>query len=75
MYRCSIYMYYGHIHQLRQHKHMSLYALLHVCMWINIRPRIHVYYLLTYSVALVRKRTIPIERPPLVGEVSANLCG
>jgi hypothetical protein len=28
--------------------------------------------LLTYSVALVRKRTIPTERQPLVGEVSAN---
>jgi hypothetical protein len=27
------------------------------------------------SVALVRERTISIERPPLVGEVSANLCG
>jgi hypothetical protein len=26
------------------------------------------------SVALVRKRTIPTERPPLVGEVSANVC-
>jgi hypothetical protein len=26
------------------------------------------------SVAVVRKRTIPTERPPLVGEVSANLC-
>jgi hypothetical protein len=26
-------------------------------------------YLLTYSVALVRKRTIPTERPPLVGEL------
>jgi hypothetical protein len=26
------------------------------------------------SVALVRKRTIPTDRPPLVGEVSANLC-
>jgi hypothetical protein len=23
---------------------------------------------------LVRKRTIPTERPPLVGEVSANFC-
>jgi hypothetical protein len=29
----------------------------------------------TNSVALVRERTIPIERPPLVGEVSANFCG
>jgi hypothetical protein len=30
---------------------------------------------LTYSVALVRKRTIPTERTPLVGEVNANFCG
>jgi hypothetical protein len=27
------------------------------------------------SVALVRKRTLPTERPPLVGEVRANFCG
>jgi hypothetical protein len=27
------------------------------------------------SVAWVRERTIPIERPPLVGEVSANFRG
>jgi hypothetical protein len=27
------------------------------------------------SVAVARKRTIPTERPPLVGEVSANFCG
>ena len=27
------------------------------------------------SVALVRKRSIPTERPPPVGEVSANFCG
>jgi hypothetical protein len=33
--------------------------------WINI----------TNSVALVRERTIPTERPPPVGEVSANFCG
>jgi hypothetical protein len=26
-------------------------------------------------VVVVRKRTIPTERPPLVGEVGANLCG
>jgi hypothetical protein len=31
--------------------------------------------LFTNSVALVRERTIPTERPLLVGEVSANLCG
>ena len=29
----------------------------------------------TNSVALVRERTIPTERPPPVGEVSANFCG
>ena len=27
------------------------------------------------SVALVRERTIPTERPPPVGEVCANFCG
>jgi len=27
------------------------------------------------SVALVRTRTIPTERPPPVGEVTANFCG
>jgi hypothetical protein len=27
------------------------------------------------SMALVRERTIPTERPPSVGEVSANFCG
>jgi hypothetical protein len=27
------------------------------------------------SMALVRERTMPTERPPLVGEVSANFCG
>jgi hypothetical protein len=31
--------------------------------------------ILTYTVALVIKRIIPTERPPLVGEVSANFCG
>jgi hypothetical protein len=27
------------------------------------------------SMVWVRERTIPTERPPLVGEVIANLCG
>jgi hypothetical protein len=27
------------------------------------------------SVALIRKRTIPTERPPFVDELSANFCG
>jgi hypothetical protein len=29
----------------------------------------------TNTVALVRERTIPTERPPPVGEISANFCG
>jgi hypothetical protein len=33
------------------------------------------YYYLTNAVTLVRERTIPTERPPLVGEVSANFYG
>jgi hypothetical protein len=33
------------------------------------------WHALTYSVALVRKQTIPTEWRPLVGEVSANFCG
>jgi hypothetical protein len=36
--------------------------------------RITTQYVLN-SVAWVRERTIPTERPPLVSEVSANLCG
>jgi hypothetical protein len=33
------------------------------------------YYNNNSSVALVRERTIPTERQPLVDEVSANFCG
>jgi hypothetical protein len=33
------------------------------------------HFHLSLSVALVRKRTIPTERPLLVSEVSANFCG
>jgi hypothetical protein len=36
---------------------------------------VHFNTVLTYSMALVRKRTIPTKRPPLVSEVSANFCG
>jgi hypothetical protein len=34
--------------------------------------QMHLYKLKLNSVALVRERTIPTERPPPVGEVSAN---
>ena len=40
----------------------------------NVCQPLYTQYLLN-SVALVRERTIPTERPPPVGEVSANFCG
>jgi len=40
--------------------------------YVNKCERVH---LIKNSVALVRERTIPTERPPPVGEVSANFCG
>ena len=37
---------------------------------------IYIYiYIYISVVALIRTRTIPTERPPPVGEVSANFCG
>jgi hypothetical protein len=39
------------------------------------QPRICSQEILTNSVALVRERTIPTERPPLISEVSTNFCG
>jgi hypothetical protein len=41
----------------------------------SLRPSLTLCLVITNSVASVRERTIPTERPPLVGEVSANLCG
>jgi hypothetical protein len=38
---------------------------------INMKP----YIKQTNSLALVRERTTSTERPPIVGEVSANVCG
>ena len=39
---------------------------------LNLHPNT---YIKLNSVVLVRTRTIPTERPPPVGEVSANFCG
>jgi hypothetical protein len=50
----------------------------------SIIPKLVECYIYTYkgwtshklnSVARVRERTLPTERPPLVGEVGANFCG
>ena len=49
----------------------------HQSYYIYIYTHIYIYIYKTKlnSVALVRERTIPTERPPPVGEVSANFCG
>jgi hypothetical protein len=39
---------------------------------IKFDPFLLEFFCINYSVALVRNRTIPTERPPLVGEVGAN---
>jgi hypothetical protein len=45
------------------------------CCCRNVRRGWAQWRLGVTSVAFVRKRTIPAERPPLVGEVSANFSG
>jgi len=49
---------------------LFIYVYIYMCVYIYI----YIYIKLN-SVALVRERTIPTERPPPVGEVSANFCG
>jgi hypothetical protein len=49
-----------------ENKHLMLYREIIVCYDNNTKQN---------SMALVRERTIPTERPPPVGEVSANFCG
>jgi hypothetical protein len=36
---------------------------------------INIIIIIIITVTIVRERTIPTERPPLVSEVSANFCG
>jgi hypothetical protein len=43
--------------------------------WLSTCGLWLIYKQKTNSALLARKRTIPTERPPLVGEVSANFCG
>jgi hypothetical protein len=49
---------------------LPIYYLLTVILFDAVQPEI----LKKTPWLLVRKRTIPIERPPLVGEVNANYC-
>ena len=57
-------------------KNIYLYNTRSSVQYITMSQGNHTIYIYIYnSVALVRKRTIPTERPPQVGEVSANFCG
>jgi len=62
---------YGEVNSVKKHNYK---------IWLNddevsTSPRGLCIKLKLNSVALVRERTIPTERPPPVGEVSANFCG
>jgi hypothetical protein len=61
---------------------LSVRRIMFVCARVYLCVRTYVRYSCfkmnrnkTNSVALVSKRTIPTEGPPLVGEVSANFSG
>jgi hypothetical protein len=57
-----------------------MYVFMHACKgWVKVHPALALRPLRSIvlnnnSVTLVRERTIPTERQPLVGEVSANFC-
>jgi hypothetical protein len=48
---------------------------LKLCLQATVSDRYGVFKIEQYKTLWVRERTIPTERPPLVGEVSANFCG
>jgi hypothetical protein len=57
----------------RKKHHSDVFVFLSGCVWLIV-INIEWFYHKLNSVALVRERTIPTERPPPVGEVSANFC-
>jgi hypothetical protein len=50
-------------------------TLLHATVYMLLHNSLNVLVITNNSVALVRERPIPTERPPLVDEVSDNSCG
>jgi len=53
---------------LHQQEEWAAFIYLYIHTYTHTKTKLN-------SVALVRERTIPTERPPPVGEVSANFCG
>jgi hypothetical protein len=54
--------------------YLSIMIILQIILLLLLLLVVVVVVLVKNSVALVRKRTIPIERPPHAGEVGANFC-
>jgi len=66
----------GHLmHHCRRQTQLQILPVPLTPPYIYIYIYIYTHTLKLNSVALVRTRTIPTERPPPVGEVSANFCG
>ena len=60
--------------------YIFMVKIIRIYIYIHGENITHIYiyiyiYIKLNSVALVRERNIPTERPPPVGEVSANFCG
>jgi hypothetical protein len=63
---------------LFSHPHLCIPHFVTKCFYTFSNSAVHATcpgHLKKNSVVLVRKRSIPTERPPHVGEVSANFCG
>jgi hypothetical protein len=54
---------------------INLYLDLLIREILKYMKRYWQFHFFFYYFEVVRKRTIPTERPPLVGKFSANLCG
>jgi hypothetical protein len=60
---------------LRRLPQVKRHHVLNLRSTLNVRKHVSHPYRKRNAGALVRQRTLPTERPPLVGEVSANFSG
>jgi hypothetical protein len=72
----------GRVHLLRDRRDGLEKTLYFLDLYLRVIFRLPNYFLFKITVSnkkapwpVVRKQTIPTERPPLVGEVSANFSG
>jgi hypothetical protein len=71
--KCKLFLIFLHTNKSSVDGHKKKNIVILILYWH--RPKNLVFSSVVYSVPLVRERTIPTERPPLVGEVIANFCG